>query len=70
MKERLSLFAQEHTGIPEVDFFMLLERAFGDELVWRFCIPMKASQGACLLAAMQVATGAPVPIEPYRKVKI
>lgn len=70
MKERLTMFAQEHAGVPEVDFFMLLERAFGDELVWRFCIPMKASQGACLLAAMQVATGAPVPVQPYRKVKI
>ncbi|MFY9739135.1 MAG: hypothetical protein WAK11_08770, partial [Candidatus Cybelea sp.] len=70
MKERLTLFAQEHNGISEVEFFWMLERAFGDELVKRFCIPFNVSQGACLLAAMQVATNAPVPIEPYRKVKI
>lgn len=70
MKERLALFAQEHNGASEVEFFWMLERAFGDELVKRFCIPFNVSQGACLLAAMQVATNAPVPIEPYRKVKI
>lgn len=70
MKERLALFAQEHDGVSEVEFFWMLERSFGDELVKRFCIPFNVSQGACLLAAMQVATGAPVPVQPYRKVKI
>ena len=62
MKERLRIFAQEHQGVTEIDFFMLLERAFGDELVKRFCIPLKVNQGACLLASMQVALGAPNPI--------
>ena len=70
MKERLSVFAQENAGVAEVDFFMLLEHAFGDELVTRFCIPFGVSQGACLLAAMQVAIDAPVPIQPYRKVTL
>ena len=70
MKERLQLFAREHQGVTEVEFFMLLERAFGDELVKRFCIPLKVNQGACLLASMQVALQAPIPIEPLRKVEL
>jgi len=67
MKERLQMFAIEHADKAEYEFIMLLDMAFGDELLTRFCVPYKVWQGACLLAAMQVATGKPVAIEPYRQ---
>ena len=39
------------------DLAIAIEKYFGDELVDKICIPLKVSQGACLIIAMAVAKG-------------
>ena len=51
------MWATCHRRYDQADFLLGLEADFGNEMLTRFCIPLKASNGACLLAAMQIALG-------------
>lgn len=55
LKEDLQKFWDDHRDKTNIDFIMLLESRFGDELLKRVCIPLGLSHGACLLIALAVA---------------
>ena len=59
IRPALREYGKRNAALPPGDFLLGLEATFGDELLTSFCIPFKASHGACLLAAMQVALDVP-----------
>ena len=67
IRDRLIAFGKEHNGEGQLAMTFELEACFGDELLKEFCLPLKTSHGACLLAALQIAKGSPVDItfDPY-----
>ena len=57
ISDDLIVWGNLHRNLSQADFLLGLEADFGNEMLTRFCIPLKASNGACLLAAMQIALG-------------
>ena len=57
IKDQLRTLAAENPFDSNLDLLFKIERAFGVDLLVDFCLPMRASTGACTLAALQVATG-------------
>ena len=57
LKARLVAFVDENEHLKPLDLALKMEAEFGPELLVDFCIPERASNGACLLAAMQAGTG-------------
>lgn len=67
IRDKLIAFGKEHKGEDQLSLTYQIEAFFGDELLKDFCLPLKTSHGACILAALQIAKGAPVEItfDPY-----
>jgi hypothetical protein len=58
----LRALAAAHPKASQLDLAFLIEQKYGEELLERFCIPFKTSHGACVLAALEIAKGAPIEI--------
>ena len=67
IRDSLIEFGKEHEGESQLEITFKLEAEFGDILLKDFCLPLKTSHGACILAALQIAQGSPVEItfDPY-----
>ena len=58
IREPLKKFYAEHRGEKPLDILYGIEQKFGTDLLMDFCIPLGTNQGACLLAALAVASDA------------
>ncbi len=57
IRDELQQFWKTHHTVPMLDFIIMLETKFGDQLLKEICIPRGLSHGACLLVALAVARG-------------
>jgi hypothetical protein len=60
--DRLRALANRYPMASQLELAFLIEEHYGDELLERFCIPLRTSHGACVLAALEVAKGGPIDI--------
>jgi len=69
IRDRLIAFGKAHQGESQLELTFHIEAAFGDELLENFCLPLKTSHGACVLAALEIAKGSPIDIsfDPHFK---
>ncbi len=55
IKEPLQELYKNNKGMRDRDFMLEIERAFGNDLLTKVCIPYNLDRGACLFIAMKVA---------------